>query len=216
MSALIDITGQVFGRLTVIGFAGTANRRALWLCRCECGNEHNAQGKLLRDGKVKSCGCLRVEWPRVYRPTHGDARRGQRTRLHRIWTGMLTRCHNPNCQAFPRYGGKGVDVEWPSYEAFREWALANGYRDELSIDRRDNEKNYSADNCQWSTAKQQGRNTSQNRAVIRSDGKRFNFVSDAAREHGVSTSAIASAIKRNGTSGGYGWRYDQESISTRS
>jgi len=156
VSRTIDITGQVFGRLTVIGSAGSSNKRALWRCRCECGNEHIAQGKLLRKGKVKSCGCLRVEWPKLYLPTHGDARRGMRTRLHRIWTGMLTRCRNPHCRAFARYGGRGVIVDWPSYDDFRDWALANGYADHLTIDRwPDGKGNYEPNNCRWATYKEQ-------------------------------------------------------------
>lgn len=216
MSALIDITGQVFGRLTVIGSAGSANNRALWLCRCECGNEHVAQGKLLRKGAVKSCGCLRSDWPKLNFATHGDSRRGKKLRLYGIWTGMLNRCRNPSNQAFARYGGRGIEVAWPSYEAFRDWALANGYRDDLSIDRIDAAKGYSPDNCRWSTYSEQASHLSSARAVIRSDGKRFEHVADGARESGTTTANIARAIKTNTKAGGYGWRYDQESISTKS
>jgi hypothetical protein len=76
---------------------------------------------------------------------------------------MLTRCHNINCRAYPRYGGRGFDVEWPDYGSFRDWALANGYQDDLSIDRIDGTKGYSAKNCRWATAKEQRHNTAQYR-----------------------------------------------------
>jgi hypothetical protein len=124
---------------------------------------------------------------------------------------MRNRCGNPNNQAFPRYGGRGIYVcnDWHSFPAFRDWAEANGYRDNLAIDRIDNDGGYEPNNCRWSTYKEQGRNQPQNRAVIRSDGKRFNYVIDAAQATGTTTSRIASAIRRKGTSGGFGWRYDE-------
>jgi hypothetical protein len=116
-----------------------------------------------------------------------------------------------NCRVFPRYGGRGIRVcaEWQAFEPFRDWAKANGYADNLTIDRINNDGNYEPANCRWATYGEQSRNNPQNRAVIRSDGKRYALVVDAAREVGTTTSGIASAIKRSGTCAGYEWKYDE-------
>lgn len=214
MPAITDITGRVFGRLTVIERAGSANNRALWRCRCECGNEHITQGQRLRNGKVKSCGCLRAERVKLYRLTHGDARKGMRTRLHRIWTNMLARCRNTTNPAFDRYGGRGITIEWPNYETFRDWALANGYADDLSVDRIDNDGPYSPNNCRWATTRIQVHNSTSISSVMRSDGRRFECIVDASVETGCHRAHISAVCRgKRKSAGGYGWRYDQESNS---
>jgi hypothetical protein len=208
MTALIDITGQTFGRLTAIERAGSRGNHALWRCRCSCGQEAIVIGKLLRIGHTKSCGCWRSDNWFIQKQTHGDSR----TRLYRIWSGMRNRCANPNNQAFDHYGGRGIRVcaEWQQFEPFRDWALANGYTDDLTIDRIENDGHYEPNNCRWATYAQQGRNQPQNRAVIRSDGKRFALIIDAAREMGCSHSGISAACRgKVKTFAGYGWQYAQ-------
>jgi len=206
---IIDITGQTFNRLTAIECVGRRCKAALWRCRCACGNETMVDGHKLRSGKTKSCGCLVIEMSKQANTVHGGAPSGNPTRLYRIWTGMLNRCRNPNVESFPRYGGRGIAVcaEWHSFKPFRDWAAANGYRDDLSIERRNNDGNYEPDNCTWIPPSNQSRNRRMARAVIRSDGKQFSLVIEAARETGTTTTNIAAAIKRRGTAGGYGWRY---------
>jgi len=214
MPKTIVSTGQTFNRLTAIGKDGRdRDGKQLWRCLCICGNETLATAHQLKSGHKKSCGCWRVENGAIVSTKHGGARRSTGiTRLYRIWSGMLNRCRNPNNQAFSHYGGRGISVcnVWHSFPAFRDWAEANGYRDDLSIDRINNDGNYEPSNCRWATQKEQGRNQPQNRAVIRSDGRRFAYVADAAQMTGTTTSQIASAIRRNGTSGGFGWRYDEQ------
>lgn len=97
------------------------------------------------------------------RTTHGETK----TRLHKIWEAMLTRCEYENHIHYANYGGRGISVceAWHDYVAFRDWSLQNGYADNLSIDRLDNDKGYAPDNCRWATVKEQQNNKRSNRLV---------------------------------------------------
>ena len=165
MSNLIDMTGERFGRLTVMEFAFIdIYRHAHWLCKCDCGNEKIINGKALRCGDTKSCGCINLE--RI--KTMGIKHNCRKTRLYKTWANMKSRCQNPNATNYSNYGGRGIQVcdEWKnSFENFRDWALSNGYKDDLTIDRIDVNGNYKPSNCRWATNKQQGNNKSDNREI---------------------------------------------------
>lgn len=206
MGRLLDLTGQRFGKLTVIEFAGHApNRKTLWKCKCDCGNETLVKTNALRSGDTKSCGCL-------ISAASGDAHRKHgmsESRLYRTWKSMKARCFNERVLCYPHYGGRGITVceEWRNgFEAFRDWALANGYRDDLTIDRIDVNGNYCPENCRWETAKRQSENRTSNRLI--SFGGETYPVSVWSEKLGVSADLLYSRKRK-------GWT-DEKTVTTPS
>lgn len=157
-----DMTGQRFGRLTVIDRAENDRKnQACWRCRCDCGNVTVVAGARLRRGTTKSCGCYFQERRREKAKTHG----GRHERLYGVWYNMRQRCENAKEKSYPYYGGRGIRVcdEWRDYATFREWALANGYDPEAekgkcTIDRIDVNGNYEPTNCRWVSMAEQNSN----------------------------------------------------------
>lgn len=153
-----DLRGQKFGRLTVIERAGSdTGRNALWVCKCDCGNEKVVAGYRMLRGTTTSCGCARKEQKHEQLYIHGMTN----TRLFHIWQGMVMRCTRPQDARWPNYGGRGVSIcdEWShDFKAFYDWAISHGYKEDLSIDRINNNGNYEPDNCRWATAAEQVRN----------------------------------------------------------
>lgn len=157
MAKRIDLTGQRFGRLVVISYEGhDKHKNALWKCKCDCGNEKIISSPCLRDGTTSSCGCLHREQLLKRITKHG----GCSTRLYRIWALMITRTTNKNNPAWKYYGARGIKVckEWKDFAGFSFWAKNNGYSDNLTIDRIDNNKGYEPSNCRWVTMSVQNNN----------------------------------------------------------
>jgi len=155
-AAAHDLTGQVFGRLTVVARSERERTRrgqsAFWLCRCDCGTEKVISAASMKSGLTKSCGCFHKDTV----SSHGFSAE----RIYSSWKGMIARCHNPIDPAFKNYGGRGIKVcpEWQNISAFREWAVNNGYDDALTIERVDVNGNYCPENCCFIPKSEQSKN----------------------------------------------------------
>lgn len=153
----IDISGQKFGRLTALYRLHNIKGRTKWICVCECGNFIEVTTDNLRRGTTISCGCYRHNALGERSITHGKSN----SRLYYIYCHMKSRCYNHNNPRYKDYGGRGITIcdEWINdFMAFYNWAYEHGYKSNLTIDRIDNNKGYTPDNCQWATKEQQNRN----------------------------------------------------------
>lgn len=205
MGKLIDLSGQRFGRLTVLKEAGrTSERKALWLCHCDCGNNTVVIGTELRQGRTQSCGCYRKELlnsflkQRIMETCDGHSM----SRLYRIWQQMKMRCYNPNNTNFAYYGGRGIQMceEWKEWEQFRIWAIQNGYQEGLTIDRIDVNGNYEPLNCRWVNCIVQANNTTRN-VRISYQGE-IHTISEWARIIDVPVHVLNSRLR-------YGWSVER-------
>lgn len=179
-----DIKGKRFGMLTAVRYVGTNKyNQSRWLCVCDCGAVKVITRTHLIDGKTVSCG------KHAKYTLHGQ----RHTRLYRIWLNMKNRCANPNDKHFDCYGGRRISVceDWKSsFQNFREWAIANGYSDELTLDRIDVDGNYEPSNCRWSTRKEQANNKRTN-VFIEWDGE-VHTLKEWSRITGVNYSTLHS------------------------
>ena len=160
-----NLTGRRFGRLTVLAEAERSKgRKKRWLCVCDCGGQTITDTTKLTSGYTRSCGCLRSEKARERHLLHG----GKGSRLYNIWKNARQRCRNPKSPDYYLYGARGVkfSTDWDDFETFRAWALANGYQDDLTLDRKDPDGDYTPENCRWATWKEQRHNQRRCREVM--------------------------------------------------
>ena len=161
MSDVVELTGKVFGYLTVIKREGSDNSgRAVWMYKCICGKFKTARGKDLVQGKITSCGCMKGK----LNETHGLTN----SKIYKTWISMKMRCENKNANGYKNYGGRGIAIceDWKdNFVSFYKWATENNYKKELSIDRINNDGNYEPSNCRWADRITQQNNTRSNHPI---------------------------------------------------
>lgn len=194
-----DLTGRKFGRLTVIRrvFPNAKHGHAMWECQCSCGQIKTILGHMLKSGKTKSCGCLKIE----LQTTHGEGfSHGKKpTKEYRAWQDMKQRCSNPNNLAYKHYGMRGIKVcdRWiNSYENFIEdmGRCPSG----LTLERKDNNGNYEPRNCKWATWNDQNRNHRRNRMV--SYNKKTQCLRDWSKQLKIHYNTLAARLDLYGMS----------------
>lgn len=178
MGAFINLTGQKFTRLTALKRIDNYKNQVMWECKCDCGKTIRCSSESLRSGNTRSCGCLIIK--------HGETH----TRLYSIHRDMKKRCDKPYCNNYKNYGARGIKIcpEWYDYEVFAKWAYESGYKDNLTLERKDVNGNYCPENCTWVTKQEQLKNTRKTHFVVYK-GKKM-CMSDLERLTKVSRKAI--------------------------
>lgn len=196
MGKSIDLTGQKFGRLTVIEKAENKGKYTAWICKCECGENVIVRSDHLKSGFTKSCGCLRKK---------SHIRHGlNHTRIYKIWSHMKSRCCNQKDCHYKYYGDRGIKVcdEWLNdFEAFYNWAMSNGYDDTLTIDRIDVNGNYEPSNCRWATRKEQSNNRRSNHLLTYNN--KTQTIKQWADEYNITYNKLSSRINK------YNWTIER-------
>jgi hypothetical protein len=194
MQRRTDLTGQRFGRWTVIGPSARTGAYKRWLCRCECGQQRRVIADNLERGRSTSCGCHLAEILRHRTMTHGQSN----TPEHAAWRRMHSRCYNSRVPSFPCYGGRGISVcrQWHGADGFIRFAHDMGQRPSSrhSLDRIDNNGNYAPDNCRWATMREQALNR-RTANIIEANGVR-RHLTEWATMLGASVETIRGRLRR--------------------
>lgn len=171
----INLIGKRYGRLIVkkLDHLGIKNKK-YWFLKCVCGGKTVASTSDLNTGRINSCGCLRKEKLIKRNTKHGKCG----TRLYRIWRGLFKRCNNKNSSDYKNYGLRGIKIcrQWESdFSIFYDWSINNGYKENLTIERIDNNGNYEPNNCKWIKKEEQSQNR-RKRTIFPPRNERGQFV----------------------------------------
>ena len=210
-----DLTGQKFGRLTVIAFhekrkSPCGNTKYMWKCQCDCGNYVIVDADNLKSGHVRSCKCMRKEIStrRIVQQCELNIKHGLAgTKVYYAWHAMIERCYNPSDNSFRNYGARGITVcdEWRNdIQSFYKWAKQNGYNEhakgqDCSIDRIDVNGNYEPKNCRWVNQVVQANNRRTNKRLVYKD--QIYTMAELARKTGVNYKVLGNRLRR-------GWSVD--------
>lgn len=200
-----DLSGCVFGKLRVLNLVPSDSRGTSWLCECDCGNTTVVSRRNLVSGNTKSCGCLIKEANKVTSKKRTRKQNSEKSeeykKLYMIWGGMKNRCYNENAKGYEHYGGNGITVcsEWlHDFHTFYNWSMSVNYKIGLSIDRIDNDKGYSPDNCRWVEKGEQQRNR-KNVEIYEYEGEKA-CLAEWARRKGISYKTLYSRMHKDGYS----------------
>ncbi len=199
------MTGKKYGRLTVLSRyknrkSKSGRTEVMWLCKCDCGNIVSLRGVSLRNGNTISCGCYRKECSSQRMHSNNTIHGFGGTRIYKIWQAMIDRCENENNKKYKNYGARGIKVceDWHDVRKFAEWAFSNGYKDDLTIERLDNNLDYESSNCVWADRYVQNNHTSRNH-MITYQGK-TQTMAQWSKETGLPYSTIKSRLNKHGWS----------------
>lgn len=193
MSVKLDLTGKRYGNLTVLGLAvDIPGKKKKWLCKCGCGNKVVVAGSNLQSGHTKHCQKCGYEIMSDKRSKHKKAH----TKLYYVWNGMINRCENPSVKAYCDYGARGILVceEWHESKNFFDWAISNGYKEGLQIDRIDVNGNYCPENCRW-VSREENANNKRNNKIIECNGE-TRTLAEWARHFGVNYKNLSRNLKK--------------------
>lgn len=187
-----DFIGQRFGRLVVNGFSHSEDQHRWWSCTCDCGKQHVVTSHALTSGHTRSCGCLREDFAAAGGPNkkHGKAK----TTIHNTWLNMRARCQDPANPGYVNYGGRGIKVcdRWEVFENF--YADMGDPPPNHSLERVNNDGDYTPDNCVWATRHEQSRNKRTN-VWVTIDGE-TKLLSDWCKHYGISLGAVHTRLKK--------------------
>lgn len=195
-ASFIDISGNRYGRLVAINPI-RKNNGIYWVCKCDCGNTTEVLPQHLNRGLIRSCGCLRKDVSSKKNKKHGMSK----TRIYKEWKGIKERCLNKNNHAYKNYGGRGITIcdEWlgeNGFEYFCDWAMQNGYQDNLTIERKDVNGNYCPENCCWIPIGDQALNTRAN-VYLEYNGE-SKPIAQWAKEYGINYQVFHNRVRNLG------------------
>lgn len=191
-----DLTGNKYGRLTILKYSHNVGTNSFWICKCECGNIKAIQGTRMKKGSTKSCGCYSVE----VSTKHGNKSGGKESGAYTSWRGMIDRCTNPNADNYQYYGGRGISIceRWLDFSNFLEDMGERPLKG--TIERKNNSKGYFPENCAWACRRKQANNTRRNH-YITYKGKQMS-IAEASRIYGIPYYTLRSRI--------YNYKWDIE------